>query len=173
MIYDFRVKDIVKLLADLSVKDFDQLRLIKREKTNDVIIFINVISKTRYDNKHKVINLKSLTYLRLHHGYFIFHINFKLFNQRVILFKVFDKIENLIYKLKLSEIIRIHSIISIIQLKSTSDLSKDFYHRALRSLSSVEEKEFNTEFTAKNPLYEIDKLVDRRDIRKNVKYLIH
>ena len=80
MIYDFRVKDIVELLIDLLIKDLDQLRLIKREKTDNVIIFINVISKIRYDNKHKVINLKLLTYLKLHHDYFIFDINFKMFN---------------------------------------------------------------------------------------------
>ena len=71
------------------------------------------MSKTRYDNKHKVINLKSLTYLRLHYNYFIFDINSKLFNQRVDFFKIFNKIENLAYKLKLFKVIRIYSIILI------------------------------------------------------------
>ena len=173
MIYDFRVKDIVKLLTDLSAENLDQLRLIKREKTDNVITFINAMSKIRYDNKYKVINLKSLTYLRLHHNYFIFDINLKLSNQRVDFFKIFDKIENLIYKLKLSKIIRIHSIILITQLKSTSNLSKDLYHRALRISSPIEKKGFNIKFIIKNPLYEIDRLIDKRDIEKNVKYLIH
>ena len=173
MIYDFRVKDIVELLIDLLIKDLDQLRLIKREKTDNVITFINVISKIRYDNKHKIINLKSLTYLRLHYNYFIFDINFKLFNQRVDLFKIFNKIKNLVYKLKLSEIIRIHSIILIAQLKFISDLSKDFYHRALSSSSLIEKEEFNIKFSTKNPLYEIDRLIDKRDTEKNIKYLIY
>ena len=117
LIYDFRFRNIVKLLIDLSVKNLDQLCLIKRKKINDVIIFVNAMSKIRYDNKHKVINLRSLIYLRLHYDYFIFDINFKLFNQRVGFFKIFEKIENLVYELTLFEIIRIHSIILITQLK--------------------------------------------------------
>ena len=80
MTYDFHIKDIVKLLIDLLIKNLDQLRLIKREKVNNAIIFANVISKIRYDNKHKAINLRLLTYLKLHYGYFILDINFKLFN---------------------------------------------------------------------------------------------
>ena len=173
LIYDFYIKNIVKLITDLLIKNFDQLRLIKREKIDNIIIFINAMSKTRYDNQHKVINLKSLTYLKFHHNYFIFDINFRLFNQRVNFFKIFEKIENLAYKLTLSEIIYIHSIILIAQLKPALDSSKDFYQRILRFSLFVEEKKLNTEFTAKNSLYKIDKLINKRDIRKNVKYLIH
>ena len=75
--------------------------------------------------------------------------------------------------MKLSEIIRIHSIISIAQLKSILNLSKNFYYRALRFLLFVEEKKSKTEFIVKNPLYEIDKLINKRDIKENVKYLIY
>ena len=109
----------------------------------------------------------------MHHNYFIFDINFKLFNQRVGFFKIFDKIENLVYRLKLLEVIRIHLIISITQLKSTLNSSKDFYYRTLRISSFVEEEGPKTKFTTKNSLYEIDKLIDKRDTKENVKYLIH
>ena len=109
----------------------------------------------------------------MHHNYFIFDINFKLFNQRIDSFKIFEKIENLIYKLTLSKIIHIHSIISITQLKPASDSSKDFYYRTLHFSSPVEKKKPKTKFIIKNPLYEIDKLIDKRDTKKNVKYLIH
>lgn len=80
--YDFHIRNIIKLLTDLLTEAFNQLRLIKREKIDNVIIFINAIIKTRYDNNHKIIKFheRSSIYLRLYYDYFILNINFKLFN---------------------------------------------------------------------------------------------
>ena len=55
--YGFRVRDTLGLLADLPPEDLDRLRLIKREEANNAIIFVNAITKTRYDNSYKAINL--------------------------------------------------------------------------------------------------------------------
>ena len=82
-----------------------------------------------YDNKHTRIDLKkdSYVYLRFHHDYIISDIiNKKLFNQRVEPFKILKKIENLIYHLKLSLVMKIHFVMFIAQLKSMS-LNENFY----------------------------------------------
>ena len=70
-----------------------------------------------YDSKHIRINLKknSYVYLRLHHDYIISDIiNKKLFSQRVKPFKIFKKIKNLTYYLKLSFVIKIYLVMFII-----------------------------------------------------------
>ena len=115
LVYDFQVRDTLKLLADLSVENLNRLRLIKREKANDVIVFANAIVKTRYNSIYKIVKLReeSLVYLRLHHNYSISNINLKLFNQRIELFKILSKINNLVYLIKLFEIINIYLVISI------------------------------------------------------------
>ena len=51
--YDFKINDFVNMLIDFSSKNYDKLRLIKRENVEIVMTFIDVISKTWYDNKHK------------------------------------------------------------------------------------------------------------------------
>ena len=115
LVYDFRVRDILELLVDLSVENLNRLRFIKRKKANNVIIFINTIIKTRYNNIYKIVKLReeSLVYLRFHYNYSILDINLKLFNQRVEFFKILSKISDLVYLMKLSNIINIHSIILI------------------------------------------------------------
>ena len=52
LVYDFHVRDILKLLTDLPTEtsNFDRLRFIKREKVDDVIVFVNVMIKNRYDS---------------------------------------------------------------------------------------------------------------------------
>ena len=76
------MRDILDILLDLSLKNLNKLRLIKREEANNTITFINTIIKTRYDNIYKAINLyKSLIiYLRLYYNYLIFRVNLKLSN---------------------------------------------------------------------------------------------
>ena len=66
----------------MSEKVFDKLRLVKREQANDVIAFISIIIKARYDLKHLTLNLKenNKVFLKLHHKYVILElINRKLF----------------------------------------------------------------------------------------------
>ena len=79
--------------------------------------FVNAFSKIRYDNKHRVINIKKndIIYLRLYQKYTISSFaNFKLSKQRVDFFEIFDKIDNLVFRLQLSFVIKIYSIVFII-----------------------------------------------------------
>lgn len=80
--YDFRVRNIFKLLVNLLAEDFNRLRFIKWEKVNDLIAFINVMIKTRYNSIYKVVKLHEdlLIYLRFYYDYSILDINLKLFN---------------------------------------------------------------------------------------------
>ena len=85
------------------------------------------------------------------------------------------KIDNLIYKLDLPELIKIYSIISIAQLEPASDPSEDPYKRARTPVLAVEEIVDNAlELTAKQfKSYEIEKLLDRRgEPSPNTKYLV-
>ena len=148
----------------------------KREQVEDVITFINILIKAYCNKSHIVLNLtyNNITYLRLHHEYEISNlINRKLYYQKIDLFKILEKIKSLVYYLKLSSIIKIYLVISIIQLKSIS--KNDFYNRIRNTnLSFVKEKNENVDFNFafKYKFYEIEKLLKRRDIEKNIIYLI-
>ena len=49
-IYDFRVNNTLNLLKNLSTKNYDRLRQIKRDSTKKTIVFANVMHKFRYDS---------------------------------------------------------------------------------------------------------------------------
>ena len=70
LIYDFKINDKLNMLTNLLSKNFDRLRLVKREKIKTIMIFVNVINKTRYDIHHKTIfstiQVDFLIYLRLY-----------------------------------------------------------------------------------------------------------
>lgn len=176
--YGFRVRDTLGMLADLPAEDLNKLRLIKREEADDAIAFANAMAKTRYDSSHKAINLGegSLAYLRLHHGYSIPGVNPKLSNQRVGPFKVLSKVGNLAYKLELPEIMKIHPVISIAQLEPALDQAEDPYSRTpVQPPPPVEEdlnESLDPTYTAKFPLYEVERLLDRQGTGSNVKYLV-
>ena len=174
--YGFRVRDSLGLLADLPPEDLNRLRLIKREEADDAIAFANAMAKTRYDSTHKALRIQegSMVYLRLHHGYSIPGVNPKLSNQRVGPFKVIERVGNLAYRLDLPAIMRIHPVISIAQLEPASDQADPYGRTSTQPPPPVEEEDqVDQELAAKYPLYEIDRLLDRRGTGKNVKYLVH
>ena len=93
----------------------------KREQIENIIIFVNTLTKTYYNKSHIALRLTrdNITYLRLHYEYEISDlVNRKLYYQRIDPFKILEKIKSLAYRLKLSSIIKIHFVVSIIQLKS-------------------------------------------------------
>ena len=162
-------------MTDLPTENLDQLRLIKRKEADDVIAFANVMAKNRYNNNHMVMKLEAQAYLRLHHGYSIFEVNLKLFNQRVGPFKVLEKVGNLAYRLELPGVMRIHPIIFIAQLEPASDRSDDPYSRTFtQPIPLIEEtqEEIDPDFASKHKFYEIERLLKRRDIERNTKYLV-
>ena len=68
---------------------------------------------------------------------------------------------------------KIHFVISMIQLKLVS--KNDFYNRVRNTdFSFIKEKDENIDldFVFKYKFYEIEKLLKRRDIKKNIMYLI-
>ena len=89
----------------------------KRKQIKDAIAFVNILIKIYYNKSHIALRLTrdNITYLRLYHKYGISSlINRKLYYQRIGFFKILEKIRSLIYYLKLSLIIKIHLIMSMI-----------------------------------------------------------
>ena len=56
-----------------DAKFFNKLRLIKREKIDNIIIFIAIFIKVKYNFKYLILNLKKddEIYLKLYHEYLI------------------------------------------------------------------------------------------------------
>ena len=163
------------MLFDLSSENFNRLRQIKRKEIESAMIFVNAINKTRYDLHHKVINdvFKSdfMIYLRLHQDYTISNLtNKKLSNQKIDFFKILKLIDKSkqTYRLKLSSIMKIHSIIFIAQLKSTTSKSNSYNKHVENNSSSIEKKNSHSETS----LYEIKRLFDKRISKNQFQYLM-
>ena len=108
------------LALDLFKEIFNKLRLIKREKINNIMTFANVVIKVKYNIKHLIFIFKKKDemHFKLYYNYFILSLsNRKFFQQKVDSFKMLTKVDSLTYKLQLSFIMRIHSMILIAQLK--------------------------------------------------------
>ena len=56
------------MLIDLSLKNYNRLRQLKRENVENVMIFANAFNKIKYNVVHEAINIKidDRIYLRLH-----------------------------------------------------------------------------------------------------------
>src|SRR5437763_1078282 len=101
--------------------------------------------KNCYDKHHisLLLNFRNLIMLKLHHEYHISDIkNKKLFIQQVNCFSVKQQISLLAYELKLSANMKIHSIMSIINLKFVSS-EKDFYNQLYNDHSSFVKENCN------------------------------
>ena len=159
------------MFTELLSKNFNRLQQIKREQIKKALTFINIIIKTYYNESHKPINIfkKNLTYLRLHYEYKISKfINHKLHNQRVDLFKIFEKVEKLIYRLKLSFVIIIYSIVFIAQLEFKYVISNSYKKRVNIDLSFIIKKNGND---SNMKIYEIE-IFFKKKIRNKSYYLI-
>ena len=137
------------MLFNLFLKNFNRLRQIKRKKIEFVMIFVNIISKARYDLHYKFINnvfkFNFIIYFRFHQNYTISNlINKKLSNQKVDFFKILKSIDKFkqTYRLKLSLIMKIYSIIFIAQLKSIILKLNLYNKRVENNSSSIEKKKF-------------------------------
>src|SRR5205809_6131170 len=101
--------------------------------------------KNHYDRCHisLLLNLRDLIILKLHHEYHISDVkNKKLFIQQVEHFFVKQQVSSLAYELKLSTNMKIHSIMSVINLESVSS-EKDFYNQSYNDYSSLMKKDYN------------------------------
>ena len=96
-------------------------------------------------NKHHIsllLNSDDLVMLKLHHEYHVSDVkNKKLLIQQVECFSIKQQVFSLVYKLDLSSNMKIHSIISVTNLKSLPP-SKDFYkHQYNKHFLLIEENE--------------------------------
>src|SRR5947207_4666464 len=101
--------------------------------------------KNHYDKCHisLLLNSENLIILKLHHEYCILSIkNKKLFIQQVECFSVKQQISSLMYELKLSANMKIHSIMSVINLESVLS-EKDFYNQSYNDYLLSVKKDHN------------------------------
>ena len=88
--------------------------------------------KNHYDRYHisLLLNSENLVILKLYHEYHVSDVkNKKLFIQQVDYFSVKQQISLLAYELKFSANMKIHSVMSVINLESVSS-EKDFYNQS-------------------------------------------
>ncbi len=162
------IRSQLALLNNVDV-NHESFRNIIRAKIFNVINFVNARFKIIFDDKHKsmIFNTENKVYLRLHHEYFLSEKeNFKLFNQRVDSFVIKRKVDNATYELELSSISRIHSVISIAQLKSASELDS-FNRSRSTNLESIHIKED----TLIKKSYEMKRILKKRT-RKYEKFAV-
>jgi hypothetical protein len=169
-LYEMNIRSQIMLLVEDFRKNQQHLREIIRKDVADVIDYVNARFKIIYDEKHKLLafNSDDKVYLRLHREYILSEKdNHKLFNQRSGSYVIKRKIENAVYELILLENARIHSVISIAQLKSAKDDS-DFFDRS-RSINPDLVK--MKENTSTKRSYEVERILKKR-IRKYEKITV-
>ena len=167
--YDFKINDIFDLLTNLSSKNYNQLRQLKRKKTKFVMTFVVALNKSRYDVVHQALNIKikNKIYFRFYQNYIISNLfNHKFFHQRIKFFTIFEKIDNFAFRFQLSSIMKIHSMIFIAQLKSITKKSNSYERKINIEPPSVKKKN-NSTFH-----YEIEKLLNKRVSREQLQYFV-
>ncbi|SLM41090.1 probable transposable element [Lasallia pustulata] len=129
----------------------------------DAIDFANMQAKRHYDRKHTAMFLKVGNYanLRLHRGYILpaFKKNPKLTQQFVGPFKVLRRVGRLAYELEIPPIWKIHPVFTIAMLEPASAPAEDPFQRPRPNHPPLVEVEGK-------PEWEIDRLLDKRVIRK-------
>ena len=113
--------DTIFLLIQLLIVDYALLRLAKSAEVDDAIVFANTTIKTRYNSKHKPLQLKigDQVYFRLYKGYKVpGHASKKYSQQREGLFTIKRLVGVLVYELEgVKELLKIYPVVSIAQLE--------------------------------------------------------
>ena len=148
--YEFKILETVDLLNnnqtrkrienDNSFTTMKNEKNMFRKKIDDAISFAQTMQKIRYDDKHKklILKKKNKMFLKLHKKYTQSDLkNRKFDKQRVDSISVLIKIEKFVYKLNISNIWKIHSIVSMTHLKSASE-EEDFYEKKSVEFELVE-----------------------------------
>ena len=139
------------------------------------IVFAQMNAKYYYDRKHQFMFMKidDYAYIRLHHDYdisFTTILNKKLNQQYVNFFKILKKIKRLTYRLNLLFHWRIHFILSITQLKSTTSLNENFFRRFRLNQSKFV---YVNDDIVRVKSWKINRLLNKRQIkRRDSKYFV-
>ncbi|KAN0085522.1 hypothetical protein V8E54_001989 [Elaphomyces granulatus] len=123
IIYGFNLADSFGVVTEGDAKDFKAERKAHQQEAQDSIAWANLAMKKRYDKRHTplLLNPGDLVMLKLHHGYRIPGVkNRKLSIQRVGRFKIKRRVSPLVYELELSPNMKIHPVISVTNLKSST-----------------------------------------------------
>ena len=176
IVYDFTSMQILNLsflqsmTNDLSLK---KRRLIIKHEIIDVIVFEQMNAKFHYDRKHQSFYMKSSDYafIQLHKKYNILSIISKKIDQQYVdSFLIIEKMNNLTYRLTISDNWRINFIFNVIQLKICSTFDDDFYHKSKSNHSNSMYVEKNT-FIVK--FFEIERLINKRKtVKREFEYLM-
>lgn len=155
--YDFKVRDKLtaiskkindKFMLDKKLKEvLNATRFKMCQEAFDAVFFANVKAKLIHDKCHKPLLLKegNKVYLKLHKNYKLPRTNNrKLSNQRCGPFLVKRHVGRLVYKLELSPKWRVHSVISVTQLKLANE--GDLYRGKRPNYPGSVEVEGNTDF---------------------------
>ena len=108
IIYKFKVRNALFSIIEINIVNISDLfaqRMKYQRETVDVTNFVAVKIKVYYDVRHTSILLKKdeYVYLRLNKEYKLSRkLNSKLSQQRCEFFKILKRVEQLVYKLKLS-----------------------------------------------------------------------
>ena len=140
-----------------------------KKQASNAISFVVATMKYRYDRTHKslIIKSKEIIFLKLYHEYHLFEHNLsrqlktKLLNQYAESFLVKRRIDKLAYELDLSVKFKIYLVISIIYLESTN-ASIDFYSRSISNYSNSIDREYDSNVSHDQVLYEVKKIIDRQ-----------
>ena len=163
LMYRFRICKAINLLHKLTESEIDQK--IQCKNISDAVTFINVKVKIQYDLRHKslLLEIENMIYLQINQNYntlvhWVFNISIKFLEQWVSSIQVTERIERNAYRLNTLSHWRIHSVISVTQLKS-ADITDLWKHSASTNLSAVSV----TEDTDKWRFYKIKKLISYRE----------
>ena len=130
IIYRFNLTNFFDVIADSNAKKFETECKIHQQEVQDSIAWTNFIIKNCYNKCHisLLLNFKDLVILKLHYEYHVSDVkNKKLFIQQVNCFFVKWWVSLLVYELKLSTNMKIHSIMSVINFESVSS-RKNLYN---------------------------------------------
>ena len=160
--------------SDLIVKTASIFSVSTRLHIIDSIALSQVLFKHIYDKNHRSIQMQinQWALLKLHKEYDILStviLNSKLSQQYVESFKILKKIDNLVYRLKISSNWRIHFVFSIAHFESAKASTNDSFHRISVQSKSVFVEEDNDLIK----FFEIEKiLTNRRTVRRDIEYLV-
>ena len=115
IIYRFNLTDFFNVITDNDAKKFEMKCKIHQQEVQDSITWANLVMKNHYDRCHisLLLNSEDLIMLKLHHEYHVSDVkNKKLFIQQVNYFFIKWWVLLLVYELKLSANMKIHSMIS-------------------------------------------------------------
>ena len=161
ILYDVKSRETLNLLT-ISIKqnddvtNFIQNRINFRNEIYDAIKFAQIKMSFVFDNKHRSFNFIKSNRSNYHVSQII-SFSFKKINS----FKILQKMKNLIYKLKLSNFMRMHNVVFVIHFEQT--LSNLHFKTIFFSLSLI---------IKNDELYVVEKIFKKEIKNKKVDYLI-